>query len=335
MDKRNFIVITSIFPPNDVIERYARLKEWQLIVVGDRKTPSNWHHDDVIYLSPAAQKELDYRIVDHLPWDHYARKMIGYLYAIEQGATRIVDTDDDNAPMENWGFQPFDAAYDTTAPGVDYLNTYSIFCDRKIWPRGFPLNRINNQEVTGKPFDQQEVRVGVWQGLADGNPDVDAIYRLVDDSPCIFKKRRPVVLTDGTICPFNSQNTAFREQLFPLLYLPAFVTFRFTDILRGLVAQPIMWSAGYKLGFCEATVFQDRNPHDYMKDFESEIPCYLHAEQVVEGVKAAIRPENSVLENLGEAYAALERMNIVPYDEVGLLADWCFDVQHCMNNALR
>ena len=40
------------------------------------------------------------------------------------------------------------------------------------------------------------------------------------------------------------------------MYLPTFVTFRFTDILRSYVAQPIMWNAGYRLGFTNATVTQ-------------------------------------------------------------------------------
>ena len=72
----------------------------------------------------------------------------------------------------------------------------------------------------------------------------------------------------------------FRKEFFPLLYLPSFVTFRFTDILRGFVAQPILWKAGFNLGFTEATVFQERNAHNYVRDFESEIPMYLHTEKI-------------------------------------------------------
>ena len=69
--------------------------------------------------------------------------------------------------------------------------------------------------------------------------------------------------------PYNTQNTATRKELFPLLYLPAYVTFRFTDILRGLIAQPIMWLYDYHLGYSGATVTQKRNAHDYFEDFQS------------------------------------------------------------------
>ena len=39
------------------------------------------------------------------------------------------------------------------------------------------------------------------------------------------------MLGSGTISPFNSQNTLFTRAVFPLLYLPTYVTFRFTDKL--------------------------------------------------------------------------------------------------------
>ena len=39
MDK--FIVITSIFPPTEAIEKFAKLKDWKVVLVGDIKTPSD------------------------------------------------------------------------------------------------------------------------------------------------------------------------------------------------------------------------------------------------------------------------------------------------------
>ena len=173
---------------------------------------------------------------------------------------------------------------------------------------------------------EREVEVGVWQGLADGDPDVDAIYRLTCNLPCTFDEREPLVLGAGTLCPYNSQNTACRRELFALLYLPALVTFRFTDILRGLIAQPVMWAAGFRLGFLGATVFQDRNEHDYLRDFESEIPCYLETERVVDAVGGAVSGGASVAENLHSAYRALLDQKIVVADELRLLEVWLDDL---------
>jgi hypothetical protein len=246
--------------------------------------------------------------------------MMGYLYAIQNNADIIIDTDDDNIPYENWYFPSFEGEFDTLDKNQGFYNIYKDFTDQHIWPRGLPLNLITSQKEFNRSYSEQ--KIGIWQGLADGDPDVDAIYRLVSDTACTFKKRNPVVLEQGTLCPFNSQNTAIRKELFPLLYLPAFVTFRFTDILRGLVAQPILWEAGYRLGFTEATVFQERNPHNYMRDFESEVPMYLHTEKTIETISSVISKNKSVSQNLYLAYENLHVMKIVENEEIKLLESW-------------
>jgi hypothetical protein len=324
------IVITSIAHPTEAVKKLARQPSWTLFVVGDRKSPRDWHHPEVTYLSAAAQEKMDFRVTPLLPWNHYARKMLGYLSAIASGATLLVDIDDDNIPKPDWDVPPFDGPYHTTAVDQGFVNIYTWFSDQFIWPRGFPLNRIRDEQTLVKPsgLTTRSARIGVWQGLADQDPDVDAIYRLTANRSCWFKEREPVALARGTVCPFNSQNTAFTEPLFALLYLPAHVPFRFTDILRGLVAQPILWAAGYQLGFTRATVIQERNPHDLLKDFESEIPCYLWAERIVEIVSGVVTSRMSVADNLRSAYGALRRQDMVTAAELDLLEAWLRDLQH-------
>ena len=330
MDK--FIVVTTINKPSKAINAFAKFSDWQLVVVGDRKTPVNWSCTNAIYLSPDQQINSGLKIVLTLPWNHYARKMVGYLEAIRRGASLIVDTDDDNIPYPEWYIAPFHGIFDLSPPGRGFVNIYQQFTDQHIWPRGFPLDRIldSTGKIPEKEWQQQEVQVGIWQGLANGDPDVDAVYRLTNGKSCIFNKRVPIVLDEGTLCPFNSQNTAFRSELFLLLYLPAYVNFRFTDILRGLVAQPILWATGYRLGFLEATVFQERNPHNYIRDFESEIPCYLHPYEVIDTVTGAVKSGMSVADNLITAYEQLRRIDIVTDDELKLLSAWIRDVQNEM-----
>jgi len=317
---KKYIVITSIFAPSAAVCKFAELNEYQLVVVGDLKSPKEWECENVIYLGVKEQKELGFPIHDQLPYNHYCRKMIGYLYAIQNGAEIIVDTDDDNLPYEDWSFPSFSGEFESIAKAQGFYNIYSDFTKQKIWPRGLPLSLINEQKDFSRSTGNYEI--GIWQGLADGDPDVDAIYRLVDNTPCTFEKRAPIILEEGTICPFNSQNTAFRKEFFPLLYLPSFVTFRFTDILRGLVAQPILWKAGFNLGFAEATVFQARNAHNYLRDFESEIPMYLQTEKVVKITLECISENNSISANLLAAYKGLLIEGIVQQCEVDLLETW-------------
>ncbi len=322
------IVITSIFAPTKAVKTFAQLPQYQLLVAGDKKTPSTWYAEGAAYLSVEEQLQLGFRLTERLPYNHYGRKMVGYLQAIRQGAVIIVDTDDDNIPYADWSFPTMEGPFSVSETNRGFVNIYKNFTSHHIWPRGYPLDLILNAEhnLSEASLATKEVKIGIWQGLADSDPDVDAIYRLVDNTEVFFDKRSPIVLEEGTLCPFNSQNTAIRHELFPLLYLPAYVTFRFTDILRGLVAQPIMWAAGYRLGFTQATVIQERNPHDYIKDFESEIPCYLHPNTVIEVVKERISPTNSVAQNLTAAYTGLYQKGIVTAQELELLDLWLQDL---------
>ncbi|MHC4265647.1 MAG: STELLO glycosyltransferase family protein, partial [Planctomycetota bacterium] len=68
---------------------------------------------------------------------------------------------------------------------------------------------------------------------ADDNPDVDAVYRLTQRLPLTFRKDRRLALGNGSKCPFNSQNTTWFPDAYPLLYLPAYCSFRMTDIWRS------------------------------------------------------------------------------------------------------
>ena len=168
--------------------------------------------------------------------------------------------------------------------------------------------------------------MGVWQSLTDGDPDVDAIYRLAVGAPCRFRERAPVVLKSGTLCPFNSQATAFRKSCFPLLFLPGSVSSRVTDILRGLVAQPILWAAGLHLGFTSPTMVQERNHHDLVRDLEDELPLYRHAEDMAAAVMDAVRTGPSMEDNLRAAYQALAGAGLVDADEPRRVEAWLEDL---------
>jgi 3-oxoacyl-[acyl-carrier-protein] synthase II len=62
---------------------------WRVVVVGDRKTPVPWQVDGVDFLGTDAQLDLFPRIAAVMPFDHYARKNLGYLFAVREGAELI------------------------------------------------------------------------------------------------------------------------------------------------------------------------------------------------------------------------------------------------------
>ena len=300
---------------------------YRLIVVGDQKTPATWHVENVEFLSIHRQHGIGTALHRVLPCNHYSRKLMGYLYAIRNHAELIIDTDDDNIPKSDWTFPEIEGTFQCVADDCGFVNMYQLYSSHKVWPRGLPLRLIRKQFDLPNKLSLRRCSVGIWQGLADEDPDVDAIYRLTDDTPCYFKGRdQPVVLGRNTISPFNSQNTLFRKELFPLLYLPTSVTFRFTDILRGLVAQPIMWLYDFKLGFTNATVVQERNEHDYMSDFVSEVPMYRLCENVTSVVSDAVSANETIGQNLQSAYEALLKKEIVGDAEMKTLQAWLEDI---------
>jgi hypothetical protein len=312
--------------------KFSKIKDYKLIIVGDKKTPDNWHCDNVDLIPIAKQIKMDFKLANLLPYNHYCRKMLGYLKAIQSGADIIVDTDDDNIPKKNCTFPEFNKTFNCICGYDGFINIYQLYTTQKIWARGLPLNLISTQFHLEKYLSLTDCRVGIWQGLADEDPDVDAIYRLTSDKPCYFDERDPIVLGKGTLSPFNTQNTMIRKELFVLMYLPTYVTFRFTDILRGLIAQPIMWLYDYQLGFVNATVIQKRNPHDYMKDFLSEIPMYKDCEKTVELVMSSISKADSIETNLYNSYHSLLKNGIVCDSEMITLEAWLKDLEFIREN---
>lgn len=317
-----YIVVTTINNPTNGIIEFSKISSNRVIVVGDKKTPPAWESNNVLFYSLENQLKSDFDIAQKIPTNHYGRKMMGYLLAIKEGANIIVDTDDDNEPKSNWEIPSFEGTYDYIPSNLGSINIYSHFTDQVIWPRGLPLKSILNSTNFKDRIIKKSSKVGVWQGLADGDPDVDAIYRLTYGNACYFDDKAPIVLGKNTVSPFNSQNTIFRKELFPLLYLPSYVTFRFTDILRSLVAQSIMWLYGYELGFIKATVVQKRNEHDFLLDFISEIPMYKESQNVVHIVNSSISSHLDMSSNLLNAYLSLQKHDIVSKNEITLLESW-------------
>ncbi|MDD3437224.1 MAG: STELLO glycosyltransferase family protein [Candidatus Gastranaerophilales bacterium] len=304
----------------------------RVIVVGDKKSPKEYNCKKVIFLP--YDIKLGFKLENVLPYNHYCRKMLGYLYSMQEGAEIIYDTDDDNKPLDNWELPIFNGTFNEVFSPDGFINVYKFYTSENIWPRGYPLELIrqNKELYLQNQSVQKNIEIGIWQSLTDNEPDVDVIYRLTDNRLINFKKKDPIVLSKGTVCPFNSQATAFRKELFPLLYLPTTVTFRFTDILRGLIAQPIMWDAGYNLGFTAPMVVQKRNDHNYLNDFELEIPCYLLAQKVVNIAKKSISKKDSIFNNLQNIYEALSKENIVDKNELITLEAWINDTKNLLKS---
>ena len=132
---------------------------------------------------------------------------------------------------------------------------------------------------------------------------------------------------DNVFCAFNSQNTLWSDSaLFPLLYLPSTVSFRFTDILRGYIAQAVINVSSTNWGFYNATSYQERNDHNLMNDFRSEVSMYSNMEEIFQIIYQSCKTSNSIIDNLTNCYMSLSKKNIVKDEELRILNAWITDL---------
>jgi len=280
-----WIVVTTIQPPTEPLKKLAAIPGWRLVVVGDKKTPTDWHLDGCDYLSPEKQLELGFELAHLLPWNHYSRKNIGYLYAISQGAEWIYETDDDNEPIGRLAPLLQDAELPSILSETSSFNVYAYFGRSDLWPRGYPLERIARSSDF-EILPPSPLRIGVEQGLVNGDPDVDAISRLLYGKPVEFENRESCALAKGTFCPFNSQNTFIAKDAFFSLYLPSTVNMRVSDIWRGLVAERLLWEKGLTVAFSGPNAYQERNAHSLINDFKMEMELYTESGRLIDALSS-------------------------------------------------
>lgn len=334
MDSLLPVLITSIQAPTPSVEAILSVGH-RVTIVGDRKSPppeAFARVQGLRFLGLDEQLAMPGTLARLLPENSYARKNLGTLTFAREGVPAFLETDDDNAPLPHWQASLADqgtVGRVVTAPAGESplaVNVCEFFGHPDIWPRGFPLREIHTPAPTAT---EGVCSASPWivQGLANGEPDVDAIFRLVFPGQAVtFDDGLPVVLRAGAWCPFNSQNTLWRRPAFPLAYLPFTVAMRFTDILRGYVAQSCLRAAGQPMVFTRASVYQDRNPHDALSDFASELDSYLHAADIMEAL-SRLPLSGQIAPDLLTCYRKLREMRIVEAAEVEGVTAWLEDLE--------
>jgi hypothetical protein len=325
------LILTSINPPNTVMTSLrdgAREAGVRYIVIGDTKSPADFKLEGCEYLDVKDQVASGLKFASICPTRHYARKNIGYLIAIREGAPLIIETDDDNFPRPAFFGSREKRITVANVAAHGWVNLYRYFSDAPIWPRGLPLDQVHAPLAAYETLDVRTVDCPIQQGLADANPDVDAIYRLLFPLPQNFRADRRVALSPGAWCPFNSQNTTWWPEAYPLLYLPAYCSFRMTDIWRSFVAQRIAAANGWHILFHEATVRQERNEHNLMRDFADEVPGYLNNSRIREALESMQITAGSahIPDALRKCYQALVDLKFVGQEEPALLEAWLQDL---------
>lgn len=328
------LVITSISAPNTALKTYAegcQSRGIEFILIGDKASPADFALEGCDFYSLQRQDEMEFSLGKILPIKHYARKNLGYLQAIKNGCEIILETDDDNFPYKSFWDNRSEKMPTQQVENTGWVNIYSIFSETDIWPRGYPLEQLQpKKEYTLQATT--EIYSPIQQGLANENPDVDAVYRLTRALPLNFINREAVSLGNNSWCPFNSQNTTWFKEAFPLLYLPSYCSFRMTDIWRSFVAQRIAWANNWNILFHEATVWQERNEHNLLKDFNDEVSGYMNNARICSLLeKLDLKPGAEFMgENLLKCYDVFISEGLVDEKEIPLIKAWIEDLESIM-----
>jgi len=337
------LVITSINKPNNVIKKYeilSKKKNIDFIFVADKKTPQFKHENYLNILSIKLQKKLPYKICKKIPFNSYSRKNIGYLYAMHKGIKKIYETDDDNYPRENFFSQDIYKLNHYKVKETGFINIYKYFLNNKIdiWPRGLPLSELNNSKKLLIKKKKVKQKFSIVQRLCNKNPDVDAIYRLINKKINIkFAENKSFFVNNKSYVPFNSQNTTWNDEVFPLMYLPTYCTMRATDIWRSYIATHIMNKLNLKILFTSPTVYQIRNYHDLYKDFDLEISVFRDVKKLVKVLDSTKIYKNKkyILVNLFNCYQNLVKKKILEKAELEILHAWCEDIHHLKKKLVK
>lgn len=268
---KKVIVTTTINGPTKAIERFQSLKDWDLVVIGDLKTPKDYHLDRGVYVTPAEQEKYDKALSDTIGWNCIQRRSFGLLWAHDMKADVVAVVDDDNIPLdvESWGKDLLIGRdvevdyYETDLPAFDPVGATN---HSNIWHRGYPLQLLPKRQY-GKKV-RRTIRPDVQADFWNGDPDIDAICRMEHAPDCNFDPKC-FPMAANKMGPFNSQNTFLAGKWLEHYFLFPHIG-RMDDIWAAYYVQ----AKGCRVVWNKASVFQDRNVHDLVRDMRQEYVGY-------------------------------------------------------------
>jgi len=340
------LITTTINIPTVLTEwvQTGMTKDDVIIVAGDHKSP----HDEISglltsitreygitteYMAPQAQER--YAVSDAISWNCIQRRNIALLRAMELKSEYILTIDDDNAPTSpNQVTHLVDIMM-----GVDHGDT-KIFSTNTGWynpgrqcltddlrfvtHRGFPLSRRHE-----KPFyvyDSVKPPIGVAAMLWTGDPDIDAMERIVN-RPNVARVVMNTVVQPGTWAPFNTQATMIRGELAPALFMWPHVG-RYDDIWASYVYRKIADKRGYGAYYGRPAVHQDRNEHNLLSDLQAEMFGMRMNERVIASIQETkLRDGDTVLGDFAEIITDVLSAGLVPKTTAHAFSTWCDDVE--------
>eukprot|EP00258_Populus_trichocarpa_P012943 XP_002323318.2 probable glycosyltransferase STELLO1 [Populus trichocarpa] len=338
-----WIVVSVSHYPSDSLKKLVRIKGWQLLAIGNSRTPNDWSLKGAIYLSLEQQASLGFRVLGYVPYDSYLRKSVGYLFAIQHGAKKIFDADDRGEVIDGDLGKHFDVEligegarqetilqYSHENENRSVVNPYVHFGQRTVWPRGLPLENVG--ELGHEEF-YTEVYGGkqfIQQGISNGLPDVDSVFYYtrktgLEAFDIRFDERAPkVALPQGVMVPVNSFNTIYHSSAFWGLMLPVSVSNMASDVLRGYWGQRLLWEIGGYVVVYPPTVHRYDTVGGY--PFSEEKDLHVNVGRLVKFLVAWRSSEHRLFEKILELSFAMAEGGFWSEQDVKFTAAWLQDL---------
>jgi hypothetical protein len=278
---KQVIVTTTINPPTEAIRRFDAMEDWTLVVMGDRKTPTDYRLARGTYYSPEDQEKYDKALSDAIGWNCIQRRNFGLLVAHDMGADVVAVIDDDNIPIEGWGKDLMVGRevevnyYHTDLPAFDPVGVTN---HPQLWHRGYPLQLLSKRDYSR--VERRKIHVDVQADFWNGDPDIDAICRMEHAPECKFDPAYFPIAANKT-APFNSQNTFLIGSMLRDYFLCPLIG-RMDDIWAAYYVQ----AKGRRVVFGKASVYQQRNVHDLVVDMRLEYLGYENNLNLVRDLEA-------------------------------------------------
>jgi hypothetical protein len=276
---KKVIVTTTINAPTQAIHKFEAMPDWELVVIGDLKTPKDYRLARGRYLDPPAQEKYDKELSDAIGWNCIQRRNFGLLVAHDMKADMVAVVDDDNIPLSGWGEDLMVGRevevnyYETELPAFDPVGATN---HPTLWHRGFPLQLLPKRDYRKK--SKKRVKVDVQADFWNGDPDIDAVCRMEHAPVCEFDPRA-FPIASNRLSPFNSQNTFLAGAMLKDYFLYPHIG-RMDDIWAAYYVQ----AKGYRVVYGKASVFQDRNVHNLVRDMQQEYLGYENNLAIVEAL---------------------------------------------------
>ncbi|KAJ7972215.1 Protein of unknown function (DUF288) [Quillaja saponaria] len=338
-----WIVVSVSDYPTDSLRNLVKIKWWQVLAIGNSKTPSDWTLKGAIFLSLQQQATLGFRVVDFLPYDSYVRKTVGYLFAIQHGAKKIFDADDRGDVIGGDLGKHFDVEligegarqetilqYSHENPNRTIVNPYIHFGQRSVWPRGLPLENVGevgHEEFYTEVFGGKQF---IQQGISNGLPDVDSVFYFTRKSgleafDIRFDERAPkVALPQGTMVPVNSFNTIYHSSAFWALMLPVSVSTMASDVLRGYWGQRLLWEVGGYVVVYPPTVHRYDRIEAY--PFSEEKDLHVNVGRLIKFLVSWRSSDHRLFEKILELSYAMAEERFWTEQDVKFTAAWLQDL---------